>query len=51
MGIDEKGLYNWDLFAKWADSFGVSMEDEDDYGAWWECWKKGFEAGINQSQS
>ncbi len=35
----DKILYNWNSFTEWAEENGVSLDHEDDYGPWWDCWK------------
>jgi len=34
----------WEEFKKWAKKNGVDLEHEDDYGAWWECYRAGAKA-------
>ena len=38
----EKERYNWTKFTKYANRVGISLDDEEDYGAWWDCWKEGY---------
>jgi len=38
----EKEKYNWNKFAEYANRVGISLDDEEDYGAWWDCWKEGY---------
>jgi hypothetical protein len=45
--IDEKMAYNFTAFKKWAESEGISMDDEDDWGNWWTCWKAGYLQSMN----
>jgi len=40
-------LYGWNRFVKWGKRWGISFEQEDDWKPWWDCWMKGYIAGIN----
>lgn len=41
---DKKCLkYGWNNFIKYAEENGISLEYEDDWKEWWDCWKAGYE--------
>ena len=40
--------YNWDTFVLWCEENGVSIEHEDDYLAWWKCWKTAYICAVNR---
>lgn len=37
----DKENNHWEKFKVWAALNGVSLEDLDDYAAWWDCWSAG----------
>jgi hypothetical protein len=37
-------FFGWHQFEEWANENGVGKA-EDDWLAWWECWKAGYSAG------
>ena len=39
--------YGWKAFERWANDNGI-QDDPDDWVPWWECWKAGYKAGVNQ---
>ena len=39
-------FYGWRDFEKYADENGFG-DDFTDWEAWWECWKAGFIAAMN----
>ena len=39
-------LYGWNKFVRWGKKWGISFENEDDWKPWWDCWMKGYLAGI-----
>ena len=40
MGRPEDGYqYGWDSFVKWAELKGINLTQEDDWSAWWDCWR------------
>ena len=41
---EERLDYYWIKFVDYAESEGISLNDIEDYGAWWECWKAGIDA-------
>ena len=43
----EKEKYNWNKFAEYANRVGISLDYEDDYGTWWDCWKEGYVCAIS----
>ena len=48
---EEVGLgLNFQHFIDWANDNGVDMEHKDDWGAWWECWKDGYQAGCRDTR-
>jgi hypothetical protein len=47
--MTEKEKYCWDDFVEWCESQGVDLEFEEDYGAWWDCWKAAIDkAGLHR---
>jgi len=40
----------WLAFILWAETHGVSGEDEEDWGPWWECFLTGYEIGLLESE-
>ena len=38
----------WDSFECWADREGVG-EITEDWENWWECWKAGYNAAMNEA--
>jgi len=40
MKQEEKDKYNWDAFESYCLEQGISYECEEDFEAWWECWKR-----------
>ena len=40
--------YNWRDFCKFAEENGISLECEEDYLDWWECWKAGYISAMNE---
>ncbi len=40
-------LYNWDMFIRYADNQGISLECECDWEPWWKCWKQGYITAMN----
>lgn len=36
----------WNIFAVWAEDYGVSDEHENDWGPWWDCWKAGYDCAY-----
>ena len=52
--MDEDAKENhWWFFVDWCNSEGVSLEDEEDYGPWWDCWKTGIasERKVNDTST
>jgi hypothetical protein len=43
----EQAIYHWSSFINWCRRNGVNTREEDDWGAWWECWK----AAIDEERS
>jgi len=43
----EKEKYNWAKFTEYANREGISLDDEEDYGPWWDCWKEGYICAIS----
>ena len=39
---DEELKSAFSEFQKFADTNGISLKDEDDWGSWWECWIDGY---------
>ena len=40
-------LYGWNRFKQWSKKVGINLEHEEDWLLWWECWQRGYLAGIN----
>ena len=38
-------------FRVWAQHKGVSLEHEDDWGVWWECWVDGYTQAVKDVNS
>lgn len=36
----------WDAFVEWAGDNGVSLEHQEDWQPWYECWMNGMQYGI-----
>ena len=47
--MEEREKYNWNAFVVYCIEEGISLEDESDYGDWWDCWKAGAEASKERS--
>ena len=37
--MSENIEYCWDEFVDWCEDTGVGLEYQEDWGAWWDCWK------------
>jgi len=37
-----KEAHNWDAFCEYAKNKGISLENKENYEAWWDCWKAGI---------
>lgn len=35
----------WNGFTKFAHTQGISLDSEEDWGPWWDCWKSGYDQG------
>jgi hypothetical protein len=46
--LENAAWYGWKEFERWADEEAISDECEDDRRDWWECWKGGFCADMNE---
>lgn len=46
MHDDEKLKYRWDSFAKYCEDDGISLEYEEDWSSWWDCWKTAIDTVI-----
>lgn len=46
LSAQEQEEYDWRSFKEYAGSQGIILNDLDDYQVWWNCWKKGFTAGV-----
>ena len=44
MDIEKADKYNWELFTLYCLKEGISLENEEDWKAWWQCWKAGVDA-------
>ena len=44
--MDEKKLFNWEAFTRWCNETGVPLDNDEDYIAWWECWKTAYSSAI-----
>ncbi len=44
---EDADWYDWDAFVAWADKQGISLEDEEDFLPWWDCWKAGYSVAMN----
>ena len=40
----DREAYHWDKFELYADADGISLDHEDDWMPWWECWCAGIDA-------
>ena len=40
-------MHGWNAFVKWGQSVGVNFEYKEDWQPWWDCWKRGYIAGVN----
>jgi len=46
--VGQNLIYCWEEFQNWADANGVSLEHEDDWKPWWECWRAAIDAKKQQ---
>jgi hypothetical protein len=37
---------SWPSFVEWATQQGVNLEDEGDWGLWWDCFFTGYLQGA-----
>lgn len=42
--MSENIEYCWDEFRDWCEDNCVSLEHQDDWGPWWDCWKAAIDA-------
>jgi hypothetical protein len=47
MTEEEKKRYCLDDFIKWCQGQGVSLEHEEDYKPWWDCWGAAIDAAAH----
>lgn len=43
---DNAEYYGWQAFIRYAERQGIALDDEDDWGPWWDCWKAGYIAAM-----
>lgn len=36
--------YKWDEFRDWCEDEGVSLDHQDDWVTWWNCWVSAIDA-------
>lgn len=44
----ELSEFLWLKFSEWAETEGVSLDNELDWGPWWDCWHDGYGAGCDE---
>lgn len=38
--------YKWTAFLEWSENNGISLDCEEDWTPWWNCWKAGYSAAM-----
>ena len=44
---EQAEFFGWKAFLTWAKNDGIDTTTKDDGEAWWDCWKAGYIAGVN----
>lgn len=44
--MSEVAKYCWDEFADWCQDEGVSLEWQEDWMFWWDCWKTAIDSKL-----